>query len=392
MDIKFESIEGKSFEYRVMMIVFAGFTVAVLLATWWVIQKGIWVTGMYSRAPWGLQIVMAVYYIGLSAGSLVISGLYGVFGKAEYKPFARIAVYIAMLFLIAGLLSIITDQGRMARIFIQPFVHFNLQSMFSINPILYIGHIFICLVYLWALFYEKKTLTKVVATLAFGWAFCVHTGTGAIFGFGARMLYESPLLPASFVAAAMASGTALMIIMIVMLFKLTNRIVDDELIIWLGRFLAICILVVLYFLLVENAYRAYVIELRHAAIFYLFGGYHSILFWVGLIIVGLVIPMAMLFNKRTGKTIRWIVLASSLVIFGVLCERYVIVLPGLMHPPELFPGMKITQSVFQEGIATYNISFLEVLQAVGVFGMIGFMFGWGLKFLKLLPTEARALR
>ena len=148
----------------------------------------------------------------------------------------------------------------------------------------------------------------------------------------------------------------------------------------------------LYFLLVENAYRAYVIELRHAAIFYLFGGYHSILFWVGLIIVGLVIPMAMLFNKRTGKTIRWIVLASSLVIFGVLCERYVIVLPGLMHPPELFPGMKITQSVFQEGIATYNISFLEVLQAVGVFGMIGFMFGWGLKFLKLLPTEARALR
>ncbi|MBT3234110.1 MAG: polysulfide reductase NrfD [Calditrichaeota bacterium] len=392
MDIKFESIEGKSFEYRVMMIVFAGFTVAGLLATWWVIQKGIWVTGMYSRAPWGLQIVMAVYYIGLSAGSLVISGLYGVFGKAEYKPFARIAVYIAMLFLIAGLLSIITDQGRMARIFIQPFVHFNLQSMFSINPILYIGHIFICLVYLWALFYEKKTLTKVVATLAFGWAFCVHTGTGAIFGFGARMLYESPLLPASFVAAAMASGTALMIIMIVMLFKLTNRIVDDELIIWLGRFLAICILVVLYFLLVENAYRAYVIELRHAAIFYLFGGYHSILFWVGLIIVGLVIPMAMLFNKRTGKTIRWIVLASSLVIFGVLCERYVIVLPGLMHPPELFPGMKITQSVFQEGIATYNISFLEVLQAVGVFGMIGFMFGWGLKFLKLLPTEARALR
>ena len=42
--------------------------------------------------------------------------------------------------------------------------------------------------------------------LAFGWAFCVHSGTGAIFGFGARVLYESPLLPASFVAAAMASG------------------------------------------------------------------------------------------------------------------------------------------------------------------------------------------
>jgi Ni/Fe-hydrogenase subunit HybB-like protein len=80
-----------------------------------------------------------------------------------------------------------------------------------------------------------------------------------------------------------------------------------------------------------------------------------------------------------------------LVIFGVLCERYVIVIPGLTHPPELIAGMEITQSVVEEGIATYSISFLEVLQAFGVFGVIAFMFGWGLKYLKLLPTEARNL-
>ncbi|TKJ38508.1 hypothetical protein CEE37_12125 [candidate division LCP-89 bacterium B3_LCP] len=391
MDIKFESIEGRSFEYRVTMIAFAALAITGLISTFYIINKGLWVTGMYSRVPWGLQIVMAVYYIGLSAGSLVISGLYGVFGKLEYKPFARIAVYLAMLFLIAGLLSILTDQGRMDRVFIQPFVHFNLQSMFSINPILYIGHILICVVYLWALFTERKKLTTVVATLAFGWAFCVHSGTGAIFGFGARMLYESPLLPASFVAAAMASGTALMIIMIVGLFKLTNRRLDDELIVWLGRFLAICVIVVLYFIAVENSYRAYVIELRHAAVYYLFGGIHSLLFWIGLILIGLVIPIVILFRKKTGKSVKWIVLASSLVIFGVLCERYVIVIPGLTHPPEIFPGMEITHSAIEEGIASYSISFLEVLQALGVFGVIGFMFGWGLRYMKLLPTEARAL-
>lgn len=391
MEIKFESIEGNSFEYKLTLFVFASFAAVGALATWWIIQKGLWTTGMYSRAPWGLQIVMAVYYIGLSAGSLVISGLYGVFGKIEYKPFARMAVFIAMLFLIAGLLSILTDQGRMDRVFIQPFVHFNLQSMFSINPILYVGHILICVLYLWVLFYDKKKLTTFIATLAFGWAFCVHTGTGAIFGFGARMLYESPLLPASFVAAAMASGTAFMIIMIVTLFRLTKRHVDDELILWLGRFLAICVIVVLYFLFVENAYRAYVIELRQAAMYYLFGGYHSLLFWFGLIIVGLVIPMLILFNRRKGKSVKWIVLASGLVIFGILCERYVIVLPGLTHPPELFSGMEITKSALQEGIAGYNISFLEVLQAFGVLGVIGFAFTFGLKIMKLLPTEARSL-
>ncbi|MHC5008174.1 MAG: NrfD/PsrC family molybdoenzyme membrane anchor subunit [Planctomycetota bacterium] len=392
MEITFERIEGRSAQYYLTLAVLAALAVAGLVATWWASHSGLWVTGMTQRVPWGLQIVMAVYYIGLSAGSLVISGLYGVFGKLEYKPFARLAVYIAMLFLIAGLLSILTDQGRLDRVFVEPFVYFNLQSMFSINPILYIGHILICVVYLWALFYEKKMLTKVVATLAFGWAFCVHSGTGAIFGYGARVLYESPLLPAAFVAAAMASGTALMIVMIVTLFRITNRHVDDELVLWLGRFLAICILVVVYFLFVENAYRVYVVELREAALYYLFGGFHSVLFWGGLLIVGCFLPMFILFKRRTGQSVRWVVFASVLVVFGVLCERYVIVIPGLTNPPHLFPGMHISGSVVDEGVAAYSVSGIEVVQALGVLGVIGFLFVWGLKVFRLLPTEARMLR
>jgi molybdopterin-containing oxidoreductase family membrane subunit len=392
MEIRFESIEGRSLPYYLTLAVLATLALAGLAATWWVIEQGIWVTGMTNRVPWGLQIVMAVYYIGLSAGSLVISGLYGVFGKVEYKPFARLAVYLAMLFLIAGLLSILTDQGRMDRIFVEPFVHFNLESMFSINPILYIGHILLCVVYLWALFTEKKTLTKVVATTAFGWAFCVHSGTGAIFGFGARVLYESPLLPAAFVAAAMASGTALMIVMIVALFKLTKRHVDDALVLWLGQFLAVCLLVVVYFLAIENAYRAYVVELRHAALYYLFGGVHSVLFWGGLIFVGCFLPMLILFNRRTGRSIQWVVFASALVVVGVLCERYVIVIPGLTNPPDMFPGMELVRSAAEEGIVSYSVSFVEAVQAMGVLGVIGFLFVWGLKIFKLLPTEARALQ
>jgi molybdopterin-containing oxidoreductase family membrane subunit len=389
MDIEFESIEGRSRSYYLVLAVLAALAVAGMLATWYVIEKGIWVTGMTHRVPWGLQIVMAVYYIGLSAGSLVISGLYGVFGKVEYKPFARLAVYLAMLFLIAGLLSILTDQGRLDRVFVEPFVHFNLQSMFSINPLLYNGHILICVIYLWALFKEKKKLTKVVATLAFGWAFCVHSGTGAIFGFGARVLYESPLLPASFVAAAMASGTALMIVVIVTLFRITKRHVDDGLVLWLGRFLAVCVLVVVYFLFVENAYRAYVVELRSAALYYLFGGFHSVLFWGGLVIMGCFVPMLILFNRKTGNSIKWVVFASVLVVVGVLCERYVIVIPGLTHPPDLFPGMELIGSGVEEGIASYSVSLVEVFQALGVLGVIGFLFVWGLKTFRLLPTEAR---
>jgi molybdopterin-containing oxidoreductase family membrane subunit len=389
METRFEKIDGTSAQYYLALSVLAALAVAGFACTLWVSQQGLWRTGMNNRVPWGVQIVMAIYYIGLSAGSLVISGLYGVFGKVEYKPFARIAVYAAMLLLIAGLLSIATDQGRIDRFFVQPFVHLNPRSLFSINPALYVGYILICMVYLWALLTERSWLAPGLATLALAWAVGVHSGTGAIFGFNARMLYESPLLPASFVVAAMASGTALMIVLIVALFKLTKRHVDDDLVLWLGRFLRACLLVVLYFMVAENAFRLYVVQGREAGLYYLFEGFHSTVFWGGLIFLGCCVPLLILFNRRTGGSVRWVVFASVLVIGGVLCERYVIVLPGLTYSPDLFPGMQVVGLRSQEGITSYSISVVEVFQVLGVLGTIGFLFLWGLKAFRLMPTEAR---
>ena len=207
--------KGKSVSYWVTVGILGAATVAGLIATLVMNKHGLYLSGMTNRVPWGLQISMAIFYIGLSAGSLVVSGLYGVFGKMEYKPFARIAAYLAMLFLIAGLLSIFTDQGRIDRVFTKPFTYVNPTSMFSINPALYSGHIMICVLYLWALFKEKGTLTKITSLVVVLWAIGTHTGTGAIFAFVPRELYNSSLLPPSFVAAALSSGAALMILVIV---------------------------------------------------------------------------------------------------------------------------------------------------------------------------------
>ncbi len=392
MDVQFAKIEGKSTGYRVTVAVLACLAVVGFIATLVMHNNGLYLSGMTNRVPWGLQISMAIFYIGLSAGSLVVSGLYGVFGKLEYKPFARLAAYLAMLFLIAGLLSIFTDQGRIDRVFTKPFTYVNPTSMFSINPALYSGHIMICVLYLWALFKEKGTLTKITSLVVVLWAIGTHTGTGAIFAFVPRELYNSALLPPSFVAAAMSSGAALMILVIVGLFRATQRHLDDELIIWMGRrLLSIFIVVTFYVLLIENAHRIYLAYSRDAGMFFLSGGIHSVMFWVGLIFVGSVVPAVILFIKRTGTSVRWTVFASILVVVGVLFERFLIVIPGLIHPPELFPGWRVTDSVVWEGVVTYNISPLEVLQTLGVIGIVGFAFVVGLKVMPIAPTEARVL-
>ncbi len=150
-------------------------------------------------------------------------------------------------------------------------------------------------------------------------------------------------------------------------------------------------MVTFYVLLIENAHRVYLAYSREAGMFFLFGGIHSVMFWVGLIFVGCVVPAMLLFIKRTGTSVRWTVFASILVVVGVLFERFLIVIPGLIHPPELFPGWEITDAVLWEGVVSYSISPLEVLQTLGVIGAIGFAFVVGLKVMPLAPTEARAL-
>ena len=386
MAIEYKPIEGRSRPFYLLTVGLAALVLAGAYSTWLMHQHGLTLSGMNNRIPWGLPIVMAVFYIGLSAGSLVISSLYGVFGKLEYKPFARVATFMAMLLMIGGLLSILSDQGRLDRVLVEPFLHFNPLSMLSINPFLYSTYILICTVYLCVLMIENEKWTRILALVAVLWAILVHSGTGAIFGFVPRELYKSPLLPPGFVAAALSSGTALMILIILALFRLTKRPLDEKPILWIGRLLAVFVVVAGYFVFIENAHRLYVYESRAAERYFLFGGFHSVLFWAGLVLLGTILPAILLFSRKTGDSIRWVACASVMVVLGVLCERYLIVLPGLSHPPDLIPGWKIAQSVVEEGIVPYYPTIHEVLQALGVLSLIGLLFIWGLKHLLLLPS------
>lgn len=389
MDVTFTRIAGHSKGYWASMLVMAGFAAAGVVATFVLIAEGLHLTGMTNRIPWGIQVTFADYYIGLSAGAMLVSGLYGVFGRVRYKPFARLAAFLGMLFLFAGLLSILTDQGRVDRALTQPISHFNLMSLFSINPFLYFGNIVLCIIYLYALIKEKPRLTRIVAVVVVGWGFVLHTGTGAILGFIPRELHQSALLPMCFLAAALASGMAVMILVIVALFRLTKRKLEETLVSALGKYLGVFALVVIYFLLVDIAYRFYLIESREAAEYFLFGGFHSVLFWVGLMLMGCLIPIAILFHPRKGKSLPWVVASAILVVFGVWCERYVLVFPGQTNPPDLFPGMQITSSQLVEGYVSYSVTWYEVFQILGVLGVLGILFMLGLRWFRLMPTEAR---
>jgi molybdopterin-containing oxidoreductase family membrane subunit len=386
--LRFSTIEGNSKGFWLL----AGFLGLIVLGGAWAFLsmelKGHYITGMTNQIPWGLPIVMAVYLIGLSAGSLVLSALSSVFGIKEFKPFSRIAAVLAVILIISALLAIILDWGRPERLFV-PFFHFNPRSMFSLNGILYSAYIGIGIVYLWAMFAEKEKLVKLIGLTAVLWAILVHSGTGAIFGFvGARELYHSPLLPPSFIAAALSSGTALMILVLLATFRYTGRKLNDEIIKKLGKYLMVFIIVVTYFIFIENITRSYFpenYELQHFLL--ASGNKYSLIFWFGMVGCGNIFPLLILLYPPTAKSVKWTVFACLLVVVGVLCERYIIVIPGQVLPLDLFPGYEIT-SGFQDGvIADYYVSFVEALFAAGLLALTFLAYIFVLKFFELMPED-----
>ena len=391
MTTYFRTIEGRSPRYLLLVAILALLSLWGLWASWMMFTRGHNITGMNNQVPWGLPIAMAVYFIGLSAGSLVLSAIASVFGQKQYKPFGRIAVYMAILLIIAALASIILDWGRPDRI-IHPFIYFQPRSMFSVNTFLYSIYMVIGVIYLWILFAEKDEWVKPIGIIAVVWAIGVHTGTGMIFGFiNARELFHSALLGPSFIVAAASSGTALIILLLLATFRYTERPLDDSLIVGLAKYLRIFILVVMYFIFCENVTRSYMPALYHAERFLLFhGGQYPLAFWGGLVTVGLVIPSIILFHPRWGKSIPGIVVASVMQVVGVLAERYIIVLPGQDFPLENLPGKIIVSSPFLDGqFAHYRVSLPEIAQGVGIMAMVGLAYVIGLKIFALLPQEAR---
>ena len=112
MKSDFVTLEGKSKGYRLAVLVLAVLGLSGLTSFVISYIQGHQVFGSSNVIPWGMPIVLTIYLIGLSAGSLILSSLTYVFGKEEYRPIARVAVFLAIVLIFGAMLSIAIDLGR----------------------------------------------------------------------------------------------------------------------------------------------------------------------------------------------------------------------------------------------------------------------------------------
>jgi Ni/Fe-hydrogenase subunit HybB-like protein len=385
MGSAYSKIDGKSREFYILLILFSIFTLIGFICFMVSYISGHHVLGSSNIIPWGMPITITIYLIGLSAGSLILSALTYVFGKEEYRPIARLAVFLAIILIFGAMIGIALDLGRPEkswRLFMF-FVLNNMRSMFALNGILYGGYFLIGMIYLGAIFADKYKFIKTMGKIAIFWAALVHMGTGAIFGFiAARPIFFSPIKPFEFLSAAMVSGLALLIIVVVAIFKFTKRNLNKDIIFSLSRLLRILIIVLAVMVLVDKLTHLY--SPHREPTLWLFTGPYSWIFWLLQVGFAYIFPLLILFHPQYGKTLKGVMVASFLVVIGIFGERFSLVIPGTAYPLPFYPG-KI------EGIwgmaGSFPITPVESFMSLGIFTLMGLLFLVGLKNLELLPVD-----
>jgi molybdopterin-containing oxidoreductase family membrane subunit len=195
-----------------------------------------------SYIVWGLWVSAYIYFIGLSAGSFLLSSLIYVFGVKKLEQIGRISLFTAVVTLSMALLSIWFDLGRMERAY-RVMTSPNFGSMMCWMVWLYSLYTVVMLVELWfamradlarwttqgglrgligRLAFARGPLTaeqersarhwlRVLATTGVPLAIAFHGGVGALFStLSARPFWHTPLMPILFLTGALVSGGALM--------------------------------------------------------------------------------------------------------------------------------------------------------------------------------------
>lgn len=388
MSLTFSTLEGRS---RIFLILAAALAVLSLIGfiSFMVSYiQGHQVLGSSNIVPWGMPIVITIYLIGLSAGSLILSSLTYVFGKEEYRPISRIAVFLAIVLIFGAMVGIALDLGRPEkswRLFMF-FVLNNMRSMFAINGILYGGYFLIGVIYLGFIFGEKWKWTRVMGLIAIFWAALVHMGTGAIFGFiAARPIFYSPIKPFEFLAAALVSGLALLMIVVWAIFRFTQRKWDQEILYALSKLLPPLIVVLFTMVLVDKLTHLY--SPHREPTLWLLAGPFSWIFWGLQVGCAYVLPFILLVHPRYKKTIQGVMTAACLVVIGIFGERFALVIPGTAYPLAFYPGS--IEGVWGE-VGSFPLRPMELFMSIGIFALMGLFFLLGLKYLALLPANERS--
>ncbi len=305
-----------------------------------VFTEGLIVTGMNNTVFWGVWITADIALIALSAGAFTMSATVYILRIARFKPIARVAVLIGLAGYISAVMGLIPDIGRPER-FYYPLVYWQEHS-FLWDIILSITvYTTILMIEMVPTVGETKIIRRITPLhklsesihsimplfVTIGVIFSmIHQGSlGGMYGvLKGRAVWYRPEMPVLFVTSAIAGGIALIIFASVITSKLSHKeLVKADLLTELGKISGFALIAYLImqgwdFYSTRYSYSPMLTESLNL----LSSTPHELLFWVGEIALGGIVPAVILAVPRLRRNSKLLFAASGFVILGVIVNRW----------------------------------------------------------------------
>ena len=384
------------------------------VAAWiYQVNSGLIVTGMRGNVMWGLYIITFMFFVGLSAGGLIVASAGRVFGVGRFLPIVRLAVLEATVAVIVAALCIVPDVGHPERL---------LNLLLSPNPTspmvwdITIIVVYLALSLLYVHLYTRRDLAARGSRLALGvkdsvagrardhrltgalaWialpaAVLVHSITAWIFGLQiSRGFWYTAIMAPMFVSSALVSGLSLVALLALLARRLGRISFGDAVMTGLGgllgTFLAIQAFLVFCEVLASTYPGASSDPVRE-----LLGGPYTGLFAIE-VLLGLAVPFVVLAIRPLRLRAGFLAVAASLALVGIYVHRIEIILVGLGRAPLPYGPGTALGSPAPDGTrfavpSSYLPTGIEVVIVVGLFSLAAFLFTIGTLTLPLRHEEA----
>ena len=360
-----------SWRFVVLILVLAAIVAAGAGAWLYQVYYGIGMAGIRWPVFWAFYVTNFVFWIGISHAGTLVSAILRLVNARWRRPVTRCAEAITVFALMIGALFPIIHLGRPWLFFwLVPYpsermIWPNFQSplvwdFFAINTYLTGSVLFLLLPLIpdFALLRDRTAgmRQKIYTALALGWrgtpkqwrrlesamtimavvilpvAVSVHTIVSFDFSMAPVPMWHSTIFGPYFVAGAIFSGIAALILVMAALRKALHLqafllpLHFDN----LGKLLLMMSLLWAYFVFAERLTTWYGNDPSELAVFWATQrGTYAPLYWT-MVACNLVIPVCLLSISRL-RTITGCAIASVSVLIGMWIERFLIIVPALGH-------------------------------------------------------------
>ncbi|MBI5675754.1 MAG: polysulfide reductase NrfD [Nitrospirae bacterium] len=329
------------------------------------LDKGMILTAMRDQVSWGFYISNFTFLVGVAAAAVLLVVPAYLYNFKPIKEIVLLGEILAITAIIMCLMFVISDLGRPERGWhILPLIgamHFP-ASLLAWDVLVLNGYLAInCIAVFYVLYrlslgkeYKMSVLWPIII-LSIPWAISIHTVTAFLYnGLSARPFWNASILAPRFIASALCSGPALMLLIFQIVRRVSKMEISNTAIFKIAELIAYTMGLNLFLFAAEFFKEFYSGSVHLAPMQYLYFGLHghsNLVIWMWLAFIFNLTAFFIFLRPKTRENFFTLNLACVLIITGVYIEKGMgLIVPGFI-PDVLGEIYEYGPSLIEKGVA-----------------------------------------